>query len=189
VVVSGLYTLPFGKGQRFLNHGAASILLGGWQVNSVFSASSGFPVEILDGINQSNTRLSNNRPNAVYGVDANAGPQTTQEWFNISAFQLQPFGSYGNVGRNTILGPGVVAWDFSTFKNFVFAERKQVQFRFECFNCANHPVWGDPGYTLAGNRLDANGVPIVGTGSFGTITSTRPGIDMRELQFGLKLMF
>jgi hypothetical protein len=190
LVVSGLYTLPFGKGQRFLNRGAASVLLGGWQVNSVFSESSGFPLEMLDGINQSNTKFgSNNRPNAVAGINPNDGPKTTQEWFNISGFQLQPFGTYGDVGRNTVVGPGVVAWDFSVFKNFAFSERRQVQFRFECFNCANHPVWGDPGYSLSANQLDANGVPIVGTGTFGTITSTRPGIDMRELQFALKLIF
>jgi hypothetical protein len=190
VVISGLYTLPVGKGQRFLNHGAASVLLGGWQVNSVFSKSSGFPGMVLLGVNRSNTKFGgNNRPNAVPGVNANDGPKTTQEWFNIDAFQEQPLGSYGNVGRNTVIGPGIAAWDFSAFKNFAFTERRQLQFRFECFNCANHPAFGDPGYTVTGSLLNANGNPIPGTGSFGTITSTRPGIDMRELQFALKLQF
>jgi hypothetical protein len=190
LVVSGLYTLPFGKGQRFLSHGAAGVLLGGWQLNSIVSVSSGFPVTISDGINQSNTKFgSNNRPNAVAGINPNDGPKTTAEWFNISGFQLQPFGSYGNVGRNTILGPGFTAWDFSAFKNFAFTEQRQLQFRFECFNCANHPVWADPSFAISANRLDANGVPIAGTGSFGTITGTRPGIDMRELQFALKFIF
>jgi hypothetical protein len=166
------------------------ISIGGWQLNSIFSVSSGFPVTISDGINQDNTTFgSNDRPNAVVGVNPNAGPKTTEQWFNISGFQLQPFGTYGNVGRNTVIGPGFTAWDFSAFKNFAFTERRLLQFRFECFNCANHPAWADPNFAISSNQLNANGVPIPGTGAFGTITSTRPGIDMRELQFALKLIF
>jgi hypothetical protein len=188
VVISGLYNLPFGKGQRFLNRGISSVLLGGWQLNSVFSCSTGFPFSIKDGVNQSNASGGGDRPNAVAGINPNNGPKTTQEWFNIAAFQEQPFGSFGNLGRNTVIGPGVLDWDFSAFKDFAFTERRRLQFRFECFNCANHPNWGDPDSTLTDNRL-SSGVAVPGTGSFGTISSTRAGIDMRELQFGLKLIF
>jgi hypothetical protein len=53
----------------------------------------------------------------------------------------------------------------------------------------NHPNFGDPNLTLGNNSLDGNSVPIPGKGSFGTITSTRTGIDMRELQFSLKVIF
>jgi hypothetical protein len=93
------------------------------------------------------------------------------------------------MARNAIIGPGILSWDFSTLKNFAFTEQRYLQFRFECFNCANHPNWGDPGTTLTSNTLNAAGIAIPGTGSFGEITSTRPGIDMRELQFSLKLIF
>ena len=82
-----------------------------------------------------------------------------------------------------------MCWDFSTLKNFYFTERRYLQFRFEVFNFLNHPNFGDPNNTLGNNKVGSDGVPIAGTGSFGTISSTRTGIDMRELQFSLKLIF
>jgi hypothetical protein len=188
-VVSALYELPIGRGKQWLNHGVASTVLGGWQLNSIVSKSSGFPVDIILGINQSNTLNNADRPNAVPGATRKLDNPTPAEWFNIQAFQEQPFGNYGNVGRNTVTSPGILDWDFSAFKNFNFTERAYLQFRLECFNCANHPNFGDPGQTLAQNRVDSSGNPIPGTGTFGRITSTRPGIDMRELQFSLKFIF
>lgn len=189
VVASVLYELPFGKGKEFLSSGWKSTVLGGWQLNSIITVSSGFPLEIQDGVNQSNTSFPYDRPNAVFGVNGNAGPKTTEEWFNIDSVQLQPFGTFGNVARNTIIGPGVNSWDFSAFKNFSFTERTFLQFRFECFNCANHPNFSDPDMVLTADRLTSTGLAVPGSGAFGTITGTRPGIDMRELQFSLKLYF
>jgi hypothetical protein len=150
--------------------------------------SSGFPEYIADGIDRSNTAVGNDRPNATGAATALSNP-TTGEWFNVQAFALQPAGTFGNVGRDVVTGPGLFNWDFSTLKNFNFTERRYLQFRFETFNAANHPNWGDPGVSLNANRLDASGIPIPGTGAFGQITSTRAGIDMRELQFSLKLIF
>jgi hypothetical protein len=188
-VASTLYELPFGKGKQRLNQGIASQILGGWQLTSIFSKSSGFPIQITDGIVQANNNSSGNRPDAVVGASKTLDHPTTDEWFNIQSVRLQPFGQYGNLARNTHRGPGLTTWDFSTLKNFHFAEATYLQFRFECFNCANHPAFGDPGNVLASNRIGADGLAVPGTGTFGRITSTRPGIDMRRLQFGLKLVF
>jgi hypothetical protein len=102
---------------------------------------------------------------------------------------LQPQFTFGDAARNVALGPGISTWDFSTLKNFNFTERAYLQFRFECFNCANHPNFADPGNTLALNQFTATGAVIPGTGTFGQITATRSGIDMRQLQFSLKLYF
>jgi hypothetical protein len=176
LVASVLYELPIGRGKPFLNHGMASTLIGGWQLNSIFTVSSGFPLTVRDGINRSNSNQANDYPNVVPGVNWKLNNPSTGEWFNTQAFQLQPSQSYGNSGRNTILSPGFTAWDFSAFKNFNITEQRYLQFRFECFNCANHPAFGDPNTTLTAT-------------SFGTITGTRGGIDMRELQFSLKLVF
>jgi hypothetical protein len=184
-----LYELPVGKGKPFLNHGIASSVLGSWQVNSIFTRSSGFPVDIYSGTAQSNANTGGDRPNVVSGVPPKLDNANTAQWFNIASFVLPPFGSFGNVGRNVITGPGIFGWDFSMLKNFTFSERRYLQFRFECFNCANHPNFADPGNSLAANQRNAAGFAIPGTGNFGVISATRLGLDMRELQFGLKLVF
>jgi hypothetical protein len=188
-VASILYELPFGKGRPFLNRGFLSTFLGGWQLNSIVTVSSGFPLILSDGTNQSNTNVANDRPNAVAGVSEKLSNPSTGEWFNLQSIQLQPFGTFGNLARNTVIGPGIASWDFSTLKNFNFTERYYLQFRFECFNCANHPNFGDPGTSLTANQVNSAGFAIPGTGNFGEITSTRTGIDMRELQFSLKFIF
>jgi len=187
-VTSVLYDLPVGKGRKYLNRGIASSIIGGWGLSSIVTVSTGFPENIQDGLDRSNTAVGNDRPNAT-GISPKLANPTPDAWFNIQAFALQPLGTFGNVGRNVLTGPGIVAWDFSTLNNFNFTERRYLQFRFEAFNAANHPVWGDPGVLLNANRFDSAGVPIAGTGAFGQITTTRNGIDMRQLQFSLKLIF
>jgi hypothetical protein len=187
-VASILYELPVGKGKKFLSHGIASSFLGGWQLNSIITKSTGFPIEVVDGLNESNSNTNVDRPNST-GLAGQAINPTTGQWFNIAAFQLQPFGSYGNAARNSVTGPGILSWDFSTLKNFSITETKYLQLRFECFNCANHPNFGDPGNVLSSNQLTSGGMAIPGTGTFGEITGLRAGIDMRELQFSLKFIF
>jgi hypothetical protein len=187
-VTSILYELPFGKGRKFFNGGFADKVIGGWQLNSIITVASGFPLTVVPGSDRSQTTTGYDRTNAT-GVSPSLGNPTTGEWFNIQAFALQPLGTYGNAGRDVVTGPGIVDLDGSTFKNFYFTEKRYLQLRVEVFNLLNHPNFGDPGLTLQNNSLNASGVPIPGTGSFGTITSTRAGIDMREWQFSLKLIF
>jgi hypothetical protein len=101
--------------------------------------------------------------------------------------------AFGNAGRNVVTGVPVFSVDFATKKNFYFSERKYLQFRFEAFNFFNHPNFGDPANGLNPNITTGifpgpTGAP--GTGAnFGRITSTKAGIDMRQLQFALKLVF
>ena len=187
-VSSVLYDLPFGQGQRFLNHGISSTLLGGWELSSIVTVSAGFPLTITTGADRSNTGAGTDRPNAT---GDSAGLDRSQRdpngWFNIGAFALESLGTWGNVGRDTVIGPGLISWDFSTLKNFKFTESKYVQFRFEAFNFPNHPNWSDPNTGLLSNRLDASGKAIPATGNFGLIRGTRTA--MRQLQFSLKLVF
>jgi hypothetical protein len=187
-VTSVLYDLPFGKGRPLLNHGVQSTLLGGWELSSIFTVSTGFPLTVTTGSDRSNTGAGTDRPNATgEAVMLDRGQRNPNGWFNIRAFTLEPLGTWGNTGRNTVIGPGLIAWDFSTLKNFKFTESKYVQFRFEAFNFPNHPNWSDPNTTLQSNRLDADGRAIPGTGNFGLIRGTRTA--MRQLQFSLKVMF
>jgi hypothetical protein len=177
MVNSVLYELPFGKGRPWLNGGGlADVLFGGWELGTLFNVQTGFPVTIFSGRDQSNTGAGFDRPNTVAGQDANLSrdQRSAGRWFNTAAFVLQPLGTFGNTGRNTIISPGIVQWDASLLKSFHFREDLRLQFRFEAFNAANHPNFGNP---------DAS----VTSTNFGRITTTR--LNMRELQFGLKLIF
>jgi Carboxypeptidase regulatory-like domain len=175
-VTSLLYELPFGKGKPLLNHGGLiHAIVGGWQMGSIVTLQSGFPVTVLDGKDQSNTGHQYDRPNATGQATALArGSQDPQRFFNTAAYVLEPFGAYGNAGRNTVTGPGLMSWDFSTLKRFPIKEQRDLEFRFEVFNMPNHPNWGIPNATVTST-------------SFGKITTTSN--DMRELQFALKLNF
>jgi hypothetical protein len=187
-VASILYDLPVGKGRPFLNRsGITDAIIGGWRVSSILTFGSGFPSGVSTGTNRSNA--GGDRPDAIPGQSVNLSNPTTGEWFNIQAFALNPLYQWGNVGRNVITGPGVATWDFSTLKDFHFSERRYLQFRFEGFNFANHPNFGDPNASLTSNAVTGAGVAIPGTGGFGTINSLRAGIHMRELQFSLKVIF
>jgi hypothetical protein len=186
---SVLYQIPVGKGQAFLNRGGlVNGILGGWELSSIVTAATGFPNTITTGVNRSGAAASD-RPNAVYGQTAALSNPTPNEWFNVDAFVENPVGQFGNVGRDTVIGPGIVDWDASALKNFNLTEQRRVQFRFEIFNLLNHPNFADPTLTLASNQLTSAGLPIPGSGGFGVINSTRSGIDMRELQFSLKFIF
>jgi hypothetical protein len=81
---------------------------------------------------------------------------------------------YGNSGRNTIIGPGIIDWDFSAMKRFRFTERSNLEFRAEFFNIPNHPIFANPGLSVS-------------TLSYGVIGGTV--VDSREIQFALRLQY
>jgi len=113
-------------------------------------------------------------------------------WFNVSAFQMPALGTFGNLGRATLTGPGVFTIDFSALKNFQFGGSKYIQFRIEAFNLLNTPNFADPNTNFAMSDWAAagnNGIPKPGGGAFGTITSIRGTVPMRQLQFGMKFVF
>jgi hypothetical protein len=173
-VSSILYELPFGQGKPFMETGIGGKILGGWQVSTIISKSSGFPRTAYTGTDRSNTAGGQDRPN-VTGLDPNlpGDQQTVFRWFNTDAYVIQPAGTFGNAGRNTVVGPGIFNVDASIIRNFRFGQR-YLQFRFEAFNALNNPIWNDPNTTVTS--------PL-----YGTINSTRK--PMRELQLGLKFVF
>jgi hypothetical protein len=173
-VSSILYELPFGEGKPFANTGAAKAILGGWQLSTIITISSGFPRNVLSGTDRSNTGGGQDRPNATgQEVELPSDQRTIQRWFNTSAYVVNDLGTWGNVGRNTVLGPGITKVDASIIRNFRLSG-KTLQFRLEAFNALNNPIWNDPNTTLSS--------PL-----YGTINTTRQ--PMRELQLGLKYVF
>ncbi|MFN7920267.1 MAG: carboxypeptidase-like regulatory domain-containing protein [Bryobacteraceae bacterium] len=186
-VTSVLYDLPVGKGRQFsISNPVANAVVGGWQLGSIFTLSTGFPLTVVSGSDRSNTGAGFDRPNYISGVDPNLSNHDPQRWYNPAAYIVQPFGTFGNVGRNTLISPSIFAWDFSTLKDFAISENHKIQFRFEAFNIPNHPNWGNPDTNVGQIQRDAAG-NITNPQNFGVIGGTRT--NMRQLQFALKYIF
>lgn len=181
--VSLRYALPFGHGQTWLNHlnPVAEQILGGWQVNSIVTMLSGFPITPLAGSNRSGDGDTRN-PDRVSLNTAFTGPVITgnpTQWYNPNAFVLPIAGTYGTIGRGVYSGPGLADADISLFKNISFNERFHLQFRAETFNTLNHVNFGTP------NASVFSSTSISPTA--GLITST--ATSSRQIQLGLKLIF
>ena len=175
-ITSALWDIPIGKGRKVnIDNGFADAVVGGWQVGSILTLQSGFPVTVTAGDDPSNTGAFFDRPNST-GQNAALprGQQDPQRFFDAAAFTRVPDGTHGNVGRNTLDSPGLIGWDFSLLKDFTFTERHKLQFRFEAFNFPNHPIWGNPDTSIT-------------SATFGRISGTRT--NMRNLQFALKYSF
>ncbi len=192
ITTSFLYEIPVGTGRKYLSQGGAlDFLVGGWQLGGMLRASSGFPLTVTSGVDRSNTAHGYDRPSAVAGASPDLDNPDANAWFNVAAYQMPPFGTFGNLGRATLTGPGVFTIDFSALKNFTFG-RNYIQFRIEAFNLLNTPNFADPNTNLAQSNWQAagnNSIPTAGGGVFGTINSTRGTVPMRQLQFGLKFVF
>jgi len=175
-VTSMLWDMPFGKGRKFnIGNAVANAVAGGWQIGTILTLQTGFPITVTQGGDPSNTGGQFDRPNAVgTSPDLDRGQQDPQRFFNTAAFSLTPDGRFGDVGRNTLMGPGMISWDFSTLKDFAITERHKLQFRFEAFNFPNHPNWDNPTTNIS-------------SGTFGRVGGTR--LNMRNLQFALKFLF
>jgi hypothetical protein len=194
-----LYELPFGKGKRYGGDWSTipDAILGGWQVNLIEKATSGFPLFVVDSNNQSGVNFEwngtpQNRPDEV-GDPFKGGPvaanptcaapaqiHNNQYWFNPCAFVPAPVGELGDISRAPLSGPRFVNTDFSAFKNFRIRERYTIQFRGEFFNLFNHAQFG-----LVGNGVFMQ--DINSPSSFGVVNETVN--NPRVIQFALRLDF
>ena len=176
-----LFDLPFGKGHALLGNAgrAANAIVGGWQLGTILTLQDGFPFTATCG----SGAIQNGGDGCLAdstGVNPNSprGQQDPRRFFNTAAFvNRNPGGEqfrYGNAGRGTLIGPGIIDWDFSLSKRFNITERHRMEFRAEIFNFPNHPLFGFPGASP-------------GTSNYGIISGT--SIDSRQLQFGLKYSF
>jgi hypothetical protein len=177
------YELPFGRGKRFLNglNGTPYRLVGGWQVNGIVTFLSGFPFTPLVGFNQSGNgnQFSPDRPNRNPNFQGPVKIGRVDRWFDPNAFSLPTLGTWGNVGRAVLDGPGLAEFDFSVFKTTPITERMSVLFRAEFFNITNRANFNLPNpIVFSGNTISP---------SAGKITSTTTS--SRQIQLGLKLMF
>jgi hypothetical protein len=179
--------LPFGEGQKWVQTGWLSYVVGGWTANYVFQARSGQPYGLNVGGDPANisgdngTVASYSRPNVVGDPLQGAcgstpigkrGPSGFCE-FNPAAFAI-PSGSYGNMGKMPYRVPSYNNLDFSLVKDTPLYEQVKLQLRAESFNTYNVVIPGNPGTTI-------------GNSSAGLATTL--GNTPRELQFGAKITF
>jgi hypothetical protein len=187
-VVNATYALPIGRGTSWLGDapGIRGALVSGWTLNSIVTLQGGFPFSPQLSYNPSNNGDTRN-PVRPFANPAFSGPRILgrpDKWFDPSAF-LAPAntpangGFYGNVGRDTLIGPGLATWDFSVLKDTRIREHLNLHFRAEIFNLLNRANLNLP-----------NAVVFTPSGlspTAGQITST--STTSRQVQFGLKLLW
>jgi hypothetical protein len=183
--INGTYEFGFGRGKRFLSgaRGWQDKLVSGWSVNGIETLQSGFPFTPQLGYNPSNDGDTRNpvrpsyNPN-FHGSIITGGPN---QYFNPNAFIAPVNGTYGNVGRDTLIGPGVEELDLSALKNTVLSEKLKLQFRAEFFNILNTVNFNTPNTVVFTSATS----PPSPTAGVITATSTTS----RQIQFALKLLW
>jgi hypothetical protein len=165
------YDLPFGQGRRFVN--TSKLLdgaIGGWQLFGDFISQSGSPFTPTMATNNSYALSSNSSwfPNVVGDPRAVNGGQNINSWFNVNAFAAPTPGTFGNMGRNSVIGPRLNAVNASLHKIFSITERVKLDFSANATNLLNHPSFALPD-------------KLIGAGHFGQITGTSVGSRQMEL--------
>jgi hypothetical protein len=191
-VISTTYPFPFKFQQKAVNW-----LLGGWTVNGIgtFRTGEPFGARVAANVSANGDRWVPDRPNLKPGFSPNptsgvsAGCKvgsktiapgtplgTSTLWYDPCAFSRPAAGTYGNLGRNTITGPGYDDVDASLEKIFKPTERMNVQFRAEVFNLLSHSNFYIPGFNAF-------------SGSAGVVTRLISYPGGRTIQLGLKILF
>ena len=179
--MSAVYELPFGQGKRFLTSGPGKWVLGGWQLNGLWTWESGLPVDISMSPSSLNAPGNINRPDVTGSVQIFGGIGPGTLFFDTSKFKAPASGTFGNLGRNVLTSPHLFAIDASVFRKFPIRERLNMEFRAEAFNLTNTPQYNRPGQVFP----DSN---------FGQVTSAQGNQSVlvnnsRQLQLSMRVQF
>ncbi len=190
-VLGTVAELPIGRGKLLdIKNAVANGIVGGWQLSANMTIQSGVPQTLTIGINNAGTNNPlPDRPSFSGIGNGYAADRTPSRWYDPASFIVAPQGSFGTVGRNTMITPAFQAFDMAVHKQFrmFYKDGHILQFRLEAFNVFNHPVWGAPnGNILAGPTFPGAAANAAHQG-FGVISST--ALPMRQLQLGLKYTF
>lgn len=171
--LSAVYAIPAYRRAEWLRLATQN-----WSLSTIYQIQTGMPftISVFGDTANSGTVLGENpvRANATGQPIFGPGTHTADKWFNPAAFAAPPAFTYGNVGRNSVYGPGMQTLDLAVARTFHLSEKANFQFRAEAFNSLNKTNLGTP------NRF-------VNTPQFGTITmAMTPG---REIQLSARLSF
>jgi hypothetical protein len=151
-------------------------LVEGWQFSGILTANGGLPFTVSTGFDRT-FQGGGGRPDYVAGCEVHVG--RVEQWYDPNCFSVPALGRFGNLGRNTVVGPGLVSVDFAILKDTAIAEGIRAQFRAEAFNIFNRANFALPAasaFTASGRNPTAGQITNV-------ITSAR------QIQFGLKFIF
>ncbi len=169
-IFSGTWKLPEGF------HGkTAQFLLGNWIASGIVTLQSGQPLNITSGYDNSMTGIGNDQADQVSKSHYISGSRKEKiaEWFTTDSFKVNVVGTFGDTGRNTLIGPGTFNTDFGLRKAIQLHDNLNLSFRGDSFNLFNRPALENPGTT-------------VDSGGFGKITGAG---DPRILQLSVKVEF
>jgi hypothetical protein len=178
-VLSFDYQFPCGRGRTFGKswNKAIDAFLGGWEISSILTFSSGYP--IVPQLDSPDLLSGDQRPNLIGNPRTSGSPsQRIEQYFNADAFSQPDPDVYGSAPRTlpNYRTFGIRNGDFTLMKNFKFTESKSLQLRFESFNVTNTPTFGRPNEAY-------------GSDTFGQITGYAPGRGPRELQVAVKFYY
>lgn len=187
--LQGMWELPFGKGKSFLSgNRLGTAVLGGWRINSIASIMSGLPFYV-SASNQLSMAGSTQRADLVKPDVQILG--SVGGYFDPLAFKSVAGLRFGNLGFNSLRGPGVVNMDLSLSREIPIKERCKLQLRFESFNLTNTPHFSLPGSNVSSMVLNTDGT-VKNLAGFSQITSTQNlghDFDERRMQFDLRISF
>jgi hypothetical protein len=218
-VTTGLYSLPFGTGQRWLGSSPAAVryVVSGWQATTVLTLQSGRPFSTSTNDNFASytgngghafINPGGGSPNAAIDTNTSLHTHTVKDWFNTGAFRSNDpangsllnnatatatsgyIYNYGTAGYDNLRGPGLQDVDFGLIKEVKFYGQQSVQFRVDAFNILNHPNFTNPSAAYGGS-----GSTGITPGTTGVITSTvASGTSTatganRQLQLSLRYSF
>jgi len=185
-----MYELPFGTGKKYATGKAGNMLLGGWQLNGLFSRYTGAPFTAnSDG-------ASLNMPGSTQTADVLGTPVRLGNYGRGQAFyDWRTFGAvtgarFGTGGINNLRGPGIANLDLGLFRQFRFTERVSLQFRAEAMNVSNTQQLANPSSNISGLRTNADGSFAGGVFEITGVANTgRDGLVQRAFRLGLRLGF
>ena len=184
-VLQTTWDLPF----SFPRRSVAGVLLNDWQTSGILTLSGGYPFSANVSFDIANTRVrEGDRPDLVPGANSNPVLGGPDRYFDVSAFELQPEGHLGTLGRHTLVGPGFATLDVAASRSVDLGEGQRLEFRLEVFNLLNHANFSHPQNRGAGGGVivfnNLNGMPV---GNAATIFATTSS--SRQLQLGLRYSF
>jgi hypothetical protein len=185
--INGTWELP----HEPLANPFAKELVEGWSLSGIATLQSGFPLSPQLGYNPTGNGDTRNpvRPNLAQDFHGPLYAKTVKQWFNPAAFAAPYPGTFGNVGRDTLTGPGLSELDFALAKSTTIHERLRAQFRAEFFNVLNHANFTTPNPVVysSGPTPKTPTAEAAPSSTAGVVSAT--ATTSRQIQFGLKLLF